>query len=177
MHQLAVIRAEPDLVAAARSGDGTAFDALIGPHLETGYRTALAILRNPDEAHDAVQESAFKAWRRLGQLHQGAAIRPWFLAIVANQCRSVRRGRWWSVVPLPDSERGRQGIEESVVATTDIDRAMARLPREDRLVLFLHFYLDLPLDEIGAVLGLSANGAKTRIYRAARKLRPGLEMD
>src|SRR3981081_3459982 len=41
------------------------FDALIGPHLEAGYRTALAILRNPDEAHDAVQESAFKDLRML----------------------------------------------------------------------------------------------------------------
>ena len=66
------------------------FDALIGPHLEAGYRTALAILRNPDEAHDAVQESAFKAWRKLAQLHEGKPARPWFLAIVANQCRSER---------------------------------------------------------------------------------------
>ena len=44
------------------------FDALIGPHLDAAYRTALAILGNPDEAHDAVQESAFKAWRKLSQL-------------------------------------------------------------------------------------------------------------
>ena len=51
------------------------------------------------------------------------------------------------------------------------------MPREDRLALFLYFYLDLPLDEVGAVLGVSAAGAKTRIYRAAKKLRPGLEMD
>jgi DNA-directed RNA polymerase specialized sigma24 family protein len=50
------------------------------------------------------------------------------------------------------------------------------LPQEDRLALFLHFYLDLPLDEVGSVLGLSAAGAKTRVYRAAKKLRPDLEM-
>jgi len=43
--------------------------------------------------------------------------------------------------------------------------------------LFLYFYLDLPLEEVGVVLGLSAAGAKTRVYRAARKLRPGLELD
>ena len=178
MRQLALIRAEPDLVASARAGDALAFDELIGPHLETGYRTALAILRNPDAAQDAVQDAAFKAWRKLGQLREGGSIRSWFLAIVANQCRSVRRGRWWSVLPMPEIERGQAGgIEEGVVAGTDIERAMARLPREDRLALFLHFYLDLPLDEVGAALGLSAAGAKTRVYRAAKKLRPGLEMD
>ena len=37
------------------------FDALIGPHLEAGYRTALAMLRDPDAARDAVQDAAFKA--------------------------------------------------------------------------------------------------------------------
>jgi DNA-directed RNA polymerase specialized sigma24 family protein len=51
------------------------------------------------------------------------------------------------------------------------------LSPDERLPLFLHFYLDLPLEEVGAVLGLSAAGAKTRVYRAARKLRPGLELN
>jgi RNA polymerase sigma factor (sigma-70 family) len=150
------------------------FDALIGPHLEAGYRTALAMLRNPDDANDAVQEAALKAWRKLAQLNEGEAARSWFLAIVANQCRSQRRTQWWSVIRLPEIESANP---EAQAETVDIDRALARLPREDRLALFLYFYLDLPMDEVGTVLGLSAGGAKTRVYRAAKKLRPGLEMD
>lgn len=162
-------------LAMSRTQMGAAdFDALIGPHLEDGYRTALAILRNPDEAHDAVQESAFKAWRRLAQLHGSEAARGWFLAIVANQCRSQRRTHWWSVIRLPEIESAKS---ETRPETVDIDRALAKLPREDRLALFLYFYLDLPMEEVGTVLGLSPGGAKTRVYRAARKLRPGLEMD
>ena len=152
------------------------FDALIGPHLEAGYRTALAILRNPDEAHDAVQESAFKAWRKLDQLHEGEAARGWFLAIVANHCRSQRRAHWWSVLRLPEVEPPAMRQSDSP-DSLDISRGLAKLQREDRLALFLYFYLDLPLEEVGAVLGLSAGGAKTRVYRAAKKLRPGLEMD
>jgi RNA polymerase sigma-70 factor, ECF subfamily len=155
---------------------GADFDALIGPHLESGYRTALAILGNPDEAHDAVQESALKAWRKLHQLREGSPARPWFLAIVANQCRSERRRRWWSVIRMPQVEKGEAHPEE-IARSLDVGRALAKLPLEDRLPLFLYFYLDLPLDEVGAVLGLSAGGAKTRVYRAAKKLRPGLEMD
>ena len=168
---------QPNLVSAARSGDAEAFDELIGAHLETGYRVALAILRNPDEARDALQDSAFKAWRRLGQLKDGGAARAWFLTIVANQCRSVRRGRWWSVVTLPSIDRSGRDFETASAQSTDLQRALAALPAEERLPLFLHFYLDLPLEEVGAVLGLSAAGAKTRVYRAARKLRPGLELD
>lgn len=150
------------------------FDALIGPHLEAGYRTALAILQNPEEAHDAVQESALKAWRKLHQLREGSPARPWFLAIVANHCRSERRTRWWSVIRLPEVDKVDHEVQTE---TIDIDRALATLPRDDRLALFLYFYLDLPLEEVGAVLGVSPGGAKTRVYRAAKKLRPGLEMD
>ena len=153
--------------------DSAAFDALIGPHLEAGYRTALAILRDPDAARDAVQESAFKAWRKLDQLRDGKA-RPWFLAIVANQCRSERRGRWWSVIRVPEVESAGPDVNTDSI---DINRELARLPREDRLALFLYFYLDLPMQEVGEVLGVSAGGAKTRVYRAAKKLRPGLEMN
>jgi len=165
VQQAAVVSAEGD-----REGD---FDFLVGPHLEAGYRTALAILRDPDEAHDAVQEAAFKAWRRIKQLRQAGSARAWFLAIVANQCRSTRRGRWWSVVRLPRVDTGRQEFDSD---RNDIGSALAKLPAEDRLALFLHFYLDLPLEEVGTVLGLSAGGAKTRVYRAVKKLRPDLEM-
>jgi RNA polymerase sigma-70 factor (ECF subfamily) len=162
-------------LAMSRTEVGVAdFEDLIGPHLEAGYRTALAILGNPDEAHDAVQESAFKAWRKLHQLEKDRPARPWFLAIVANQCRSQRRAHWWSVIRLPEIETSKRETQHESI---DIGRAIAKLPREDRLCLFLYFYLDLPLDEVGTVLGLSAGGAKTRVYRAARKLRPGLEMD
>jgi len=177
VHDLAVNQIPPSLVSAARNGDREAFDELVGVHLEAGYRVALAILRDPDEARDCVQEAAFKAWRRLGQLRDGRAARPWFLTIVANQCRSIRRGRWWSIVRLPSFDRAGADFETSSVEGADLQRGLARLSAEDRLPLFLHFYLDLPLEEVGTVLGLTAAGAKTRVYRAARKLRPGLELD
>jgi RNA polymerase sigma-70 factor (ECF subfamily) len=161
----------------SRANTGVAdFDSVIGPHLEAGYRTALAILGNPDEAQDALQESALKAWRKLHQLREGSPARPWFLAIVANQCRSERRRHWWSVIRVPHLESVEQRSDE-IAQSLDIGRALSQLPPDDRLALFLYFYLDLPMEEVGAVLGLSAGGAKTRVYRAAKKLRPGLEMD
>src|SRR3984893_1159066 len=126
------------------------FDALIGPHLDAGYRTALAILRNPDEAHDAVQEAAFKAWRKLHQLHEGSPARPWFLTIVANQCRSERRGHWWSVIRMAQLDRGADRAPQTA-QSLDINSGLARLQPDDRLALFLYFYLDLPLEEVGAV--------------------------
>jgi len=66
------------------------------------------------------------------------------------------------------------GPEERATLTVDLDRAMRRLGEKDRLILFLHFYLDLPLDEAGRIMGMSAEAAKSRLYRATRSLRPAL---
>src|SRR5713226_3966990 len=88
------------VIAAAKDGDDVAFETLIRPLLEPGYRLAGGMLQDHQAAQDAVQEAALKAWRKLRQLRTGSQMRPWFLAIVANECRSVRRSRWSSVIKL-----------------------------------------------------------------------------
>jgi RNA polymerase sigma-70 factor (ECF subfamily) len=152
------------------------FDATIGPWIEPGYRLAVAMLRDPDEARDAVQEAAVNAWRSLGRLREGAPVRPWFFAIVANQCRSTMRRRWWSVLRFSGHASAIAGPEEPVAQAVDLDRAMARLSPDDRAILHLHYFLDLPIEDVARVLGIKAGTAKTRIYRAVHRLRPKLEL-
>jgi sigma-70-like protein len=65
------------------------FDATVGPWIEPGYRLAVAMLRDPDEARDAVQEATVKAWLSIDRLRDSGQARAWFLAIVANHCRSM----------------------------------------------------------------------------------------
>ena len=87
------------------AADTREFDAVVGPWIEPGYRLAVAMLRDPVEAQDAVQEAAVKAWRSLERLRDSNQARAWFLSIVANQCRSTMRRRWWSVVVSATSHR------------------------------------------------------------------------
>lgn len=82
-------RGQSELVERARRGDGEAFAELLRPEYRAAVRLARALLHNIDEAEDALQEAALKAWRKLDNLRTGSPLRPWFLAIVANQCRSV----------------------------------------------------------------------------------------
>src|SRR5437762_12520532 len=88
--------ADPDLVRAAKRGDEAAFTALLRPLLEPAYRLAAGMLQDRQLAEDAVQEAAVKAWRKINQLREGTEMQPWFLGIVANECRTTRRGRWRS---------------------------------------------------------------------------------
>jgi RNA polymerase sigma-70 factor (ECF subfamily) len=157
----------------ALTGDEEAFEALIGPLVEPALRLAYSMLGDRMEAEDAAQEAITRAWRKLGQLRSGMPVRPWFLAIVVNQCRNIRRTRWFRFVrtkPLVEPDRHQEPALENI----DLARAISRLPDRDRQALFLHFYLDLPVEEVAAALGISPAAAKGRIYRACHRLRPGL---
>ena len=162
---------DADLIEAAQSGDEIAFDALVGPLIEPAFKLAVVFLQDPAEAEDAVQEACFKAWKKLHQLRRDAAIRPWFLSIVANHSRSLRRARWWSVIRMDSVPESRQALGEHIDANMDLDRELARLPATDRAALFLSFYLDLPLNEVGRILKISPQAAKSRVHRAVVRLR------
>ena len=82
---------EDELVERARDGDATAFAALVRNHQEIAFRTAYLITRNAADAEDAAQIGLTKAWRALPRFRRGAPLRPWLLAIVANEARNRRR--------------------------------------------------------------------------------------
>ena len=111
--------------------------------------------------------------QELDQLRPGMPVRPWLLAIVLNRCRNIRRTRWFKLIRMPDTFESASGTEPGV-EHLDLERAMAKLGQRDRQALFLHFYLDLPIDEVAIAMGVSASAAKTRIYRACHRLRPDL---
>jgi RNA polymerase sigma-70 factor (ECF subfamily) len=171
----ALMEQRPQVLSRALEGDSDSFTRLIEPLLDPAYRLAAVMLADRTAAEDAVQEAAVKAWRKLRQFRGDAtALRPWFLSIVANECRMLRRGRWWSVLKFPDV---RESEPEAPETYTDLRRALLRLSPDERLPLVLHFYLDLPLDEVARTLGVSSSAAKSRIYRAAKRLRSDLTME
>ena len=167
----------PLIMARATDGDASAFATLIEPLLNPAYRLAAVMLTDRSAAEDAVQEASIKAWRKLRQLRGDAgSLRSWFLSIVANECRMARRQRWWSVIKLanPEPPGSRDPSQE---ISSDLHRALLKLSPEGRLPLVLHFYLDLPLDEVARTLGVSESAAKSRIYRAAKRLRSDLTLE
>src|SRR5262245_55769838 len=115
------------LVEAARLRDDLAFEGVLEPLLEPGYRLACGMLHDHEAAEDAVQEAAFKAWRKLKQLRQGTEMRPWFLGIVANECRSTRRSRWWSVAKSLLAEGTVDVSTDAVLTGIEVRRALRRL--------------------------------------------------
>ena len=163
------------LMTAAKAGNDVAFSALLDVVLAPGYKLACGMLHDPQAAEDAVQEASLKAWRKLGQLREGQALRPWFLSIVANECREIRRSRWWSVLKWSETRTVEDPSPEGVERGMELRRALRRLDRDKRLVLVLHWYLDLPLTEIAVITGASVHAVEARLNRGIRELRRRLE--
>ncbi len=165
--------ADGDLVKRAKAGDRLAFDRLVGPLVDQAFRLAYGMLHDRQAAEDAVQEAAIRAWRKLNNLRPGTEMRPWFLGIVANQCRTTMRGRWWSVLRLdvPPSSAG-YGFEDQIASGEDLRAALRKLAPEHREVIVLHYYLDLPLHEVAVISGIPIGTVKSRINRGLAAMRP-----
>jgi len=168
--------ASRDLLENALAGDASAFALLLDPLWSPAYQLAFSMLGSPDAAEDAVQEAALKAWRGVRRLRRDTpGLRAWFLTIVANQCKSVRRGPWWRVVRLPNLPARAAEVGASAEQRLDLESALQKLSDDQRLVLALHYYLDLPIEEVAATLRISSSAAKSRVSRAVRALRPALD--
>jgi len=165
-------QSEGTLIAAAKAGDGGAFADLVRPTYSDAVRLAIALIHDRYESEDVVQEAAFKAWQKLGQLRAGTAMRPWFLGIVANVCRSRVRVRWWSVIRTPQPPEGE--TDTDLAANLDVRMAVARLGYDQRVAVMLRYYLDLPFDEVATALGISPKAARSRVERAIERLRSEL---
>ncbi|HEV2953580.1 MAG TPA: sigma-70 family RNA polymerase sigma factor [Candidatus Dormibacteraeota bacterium] len=153
------------------------FDAVVGSLLLPAFKQALIMLDDPAAAEDAVQEAAFKAWHRQSQLRDGRLAKPWFAAIVANECRSMRRLRWWKTLRMPEMPERGAAVEDATVQGLDLDRAFALLTPDERLLIHLFFYDDMPLEQVATTVGRSLAATRSRLYRALGRLRPNLEMN
>ena len=155
----------------ALSGDEREFMLLLQPVLPAAYRLAVGMLRSQSDADDAVQNALLNAWRSFGRFRREADLKPWLLTIVANECRRMRRNRWWSVVKGLGHVDGPSSLQTGEDAVADLRRALYQLPHDQRLVVILRYYLDLSFEEVAQTLGISTKAAKSRTYRALERLR------
>lgn len=143
--------------------------------LDPAFRLAMTILDERTAAEDAVQEAALKAWRHRTRFRPESDFRPWFLTIVANECRSARRARWWRVLKLAEILKETRETRDD--ERMDLAAALGRLSLHHLLPLSLYYHLDLPIEEVARVLGCSENAARQRIHRALAALRPEMALE
>lgn len=160
-------------------------DPLVGPdefssrlqtQLDPAYRLATVMLLDETLAGEVVTDAALGAWRRFHRAHGDVVnFRTWFLASVARACRRAPLGRLWRFLRPGRAARLLAAADRPPVVGPDLRQAIVRLAPTTRAALFCLYYLDLPMDEVARVVGLTTPAARARVYEAARLLRPGLD--
>ncbi|MEX2521752.1 MAG: sigma-70 family RNA polymerase sigma factor [Chloroflexota bacterium] len=163
----------------ARRGDRDAFGELAAADIGRLFAIAQLILGAPELARDAVQDALLEAWRGLPRLRDVDRYDAWQHRLLVRSCQR-QRGRRARVAGSWEVERvsaDSADPADSIVTRDQIARAFHRLPAEQRAVLVLKFYLDLPVRDVATQLGLPEGTVKSRLHRGLSALRAALEAD
>ena len=172
---------DPDLVVQARNGDREAFAEIAARSLQRLNALARLIVRDPVAADDAVQDALVDAWVDLRALRDPARFDAWLNRLLVRACYDVARrdrGRRAIELPLAVGRTPAVADMQHVTAVGDaVERGLRRLPLDQRVVIVLAFYLDLPLAGIAATLGVPLGTVKSRLSRGLHGLRAAVEAD
>jgi len=175
------------LLKKAQAGDHQAFAALVADARPRALAVALKVLRNPDDAEDAVQDAFLKVWRYLGRFEGRASFSTWIHRIVMNasldlvrrqSCRpeahteSEEASERKSAEPAHDEtpERSLAEAQQNAIVRT----ALASLSPPHRQALTLREFEDRSYEEIAAVSKIPIGTVMSRLHHARRKLADSL---
>jgi RNA polymerase sigma factor (sigma-70 family) len=167
----------PDDVSFAP--DDVSFAQRSDAYLGRALGLACYILGDLHEAEDATQEAMTRAWKARRSLRQPDVFDSWIDRILVNVCRErMRRRRRLREVSLPDEGEHTAADRFATLLTRDsVGRALGSLTVEQRTVVVLRYWRDLPLDQIAERLGWPLGTVKSRLHKALEVLRERLERD
>jgi RNA polymerase sigma-70 factor (ECF subfamily) len=177
------------LVAAAKSGDATAFEELVNRYERKIFRLTMNITRNREDAEDAMQEAFLKAYSHLNTFQEDSRFYTWLVRIAANEALMRLRKRRPNQVSLDEPIEGDDDLmpreiedwrpsPEQRYAQSEmheiLDQVIEHLEPDFRVVFVLRDVEELSTEETAAAVGISVSAVKSRLLRARLKLRQKL---
>ena len=180
-----IAAAEPtdaELLQAHVDGDPSAFTTLVARHQDRLWAVALGVMRNPDDAADALQEAYISAFRRAASFRGHAQVTTWLHRVVVNACLDrLRSLKVRAAETLPDDLDRSPGLgaEPADPVEAEQDRqqilaALGRLNADQRAALVLVDMQGYSIEEAAAILGCAPGTVKSRCARGRARLAPML---
>jgi RNA polymerase sigma factor (sigma-70 family) len=169
-----------NLVARAAQGDEVSFARIVAAYHDDMARVSYVVCGDADLAQEAVQVAWPLVWRKLGSLRDPDRLRPWLIAVAANEAKRLarRRGRRFLREIALEPELGAAtplGPDPSSrVAEIDLANALATLDATDRMIVAMRYAGGLTSAEIGQAIGMTAGGVRARLGRLLQRLRTEL---
>ena len=135
-------------------------------------RYARALVGDRASADDLVQDTLERAWAKLHLYRRGTDLRAWLFTVMHNvHVNKVRATRVTDTLEDDLPELGQRASQGDALLVRDLDRAIARLPSEQRAVLLLVTLEEMSYEEVARALGIPIGTVMSRLSRAREKLR------
>lgn len=174
---------ETHLVLRAQDGEEVAFELLVDEHRPLMMRLAMRLLRNVDDANDAVQDAMLKGFRAIRFFEAGRPVRPWLMRICSNCCvDEIRRRKGvgenldWHENTLSDGGQTVQAEAEERVRRDVIRQAFSRLPMRYREIMVMRHFRNMEVGEIAVALNKPEGTIKSWLFRARALLKKDLQL-
>lgn len=175
------VMADQQTIEQARGGDVAAFGRLYSEYEGRIYGLALRMLLDPARAEDATQEVFVRAWRKMDRFSGRSAFYTWLYRLAVNVILNEIRRHTRQPEPvdasggaLDHAASASAAPTSSPVAALDLEKAITALPRQGRLVFWLHDVEGYRHREIAEMLGIAAGTSKAHLHRARLRLREEL---
>jgi RNA polymerase sigma-70 factor (ECF subfamily) len=171
---------DTELVISAQHGDREAFTSLAAAMADRFLAVSHRILRDISLAEDATQQALLSIWRDLPQLRDPARFEAWSYRLLVRACYAeAGRSRRWApnIRLLPADEPMAADGLSAVVDRDQLERGFRRLSLDQRTVVVMHHYVDLPLDQVAELLGIPVGTVASRLHYAMRGMRAALDAD
>jgi RNA polymerase sigma-70 factor (ECF subfamily) len=168
-----------DLVERARRGDRDAFTQLVKLSAPRLHGIANLILRDPDRAKDAVQDAFVAAWQGIPALRDPDAWDPWLRRLAVRSCYRLAKKSQRQTLIENDVRSAEHQLRTPDTTADVADREwvlteLGRLNIDQRSVVTLHYYLDLPMREVAEILDIPFGTAASRLHRGLEVMRAAM---
>jgi RNA polymerase sigma factor (sigma-70 family) len=154
---------------------GRRYALLLEPLLASAAGYARSILRNRQDAEDAVQQAALRGFERVGTYDQARPFKAWWYAILRNCCIDMLRQRKLSAGEISADLDVPQAASERSGDWEDMSIAMDKLSEDHREILRLRYFADLNYAELAAGLGIPMGTVMSRLHLARRALQAQMQ--
>ncbi|MCH4826324.1 sigma-70 family RNA polymerase sigma factor [Planococcus halocryophilus] len=162
---------ETTIAQKAIKGDEEAFIDLLHIHKESLLRTAFAFLKNEHDVLEALQETTYRAFKKIHTLKEPSYAKTWLIRIMINYCQDQLK---------KDKRLVRSGneIDSSVsdnLTQIELQEALSALSPNDQKLIHMKYFQDIKIKEIAAIEKIPEGTVKSRLHKTLRMLRKYFE--
>lgn len=159
-----------ELVKNSKDGNQIAFSKLIDNIKNKLYKTAIAILKNDDDACDAIQETLLKAYQNIGTLKNNDYFTTWIIRILVNNCYDIIRKNKKIVYINEKIVSSQDTYYELYCQESSLEYVLNMIDKDLKLVTILYYYDGLSINNISEILNIPEGTVKSRLSRAREKI-------